>query len=331
MPLPANFEAAFDRLFPLAENTARAVVIDPATAEKVAVETMARARSRWDRVGATGDPTAWVLRVAMALADKEGPKPVGPAMPPRSPRQQLDLVRKRADRLRARRRAAAIGLEAVLLGAAVTAAVALTSSSGSKKVAAGKATTTTESTLPASTTTLPPETTTTAVTTPATLAPATTVPVVAATTTSLPCRNSKDPRCGPFRWDPSPGANSPISISITISPQDPHPGDVVTFTAHVVDPDASPIIAGEQTCNPPGYGDVGTSRCSPQCAAPGYGPWTPPARQRGERTVTYTHTYSDAGTFTAHFWFGSYATPCPANPYASAADQAVSVTVSATP
>src|SRR5438105_6571364 len=104
---------------------------------------MARARSRWDRVGATSDPTAWVLRMAMALADKEGPKPVGPAAPPRSPRQQLDVVQKRAQRLRAQRRAAVIALVAALLGSAVTAAVALSSSSGSKKVAAGKATTTT--------------------------------------------------------------------------------------------------------------------------------------------------------------------------------------------
>src|SRR5581483_2333061 len=124
------------------------------------------------------------------------------------------------------------------------------------------------------------------------------------------------PRCGPFRWDPAPGANAPLSISITYTPQNPHPGDVVTFTVHVVDPDASPIIAGEQTCNPPGFGDVGTTRCSPTCAQPGYGPWTPPARQRGDRTVTYTHPYDSAGTYTAHFWFASFATPCPKNPYA---------------
>jgi len=329
--VPANFEAAFDRLFALAENTARAVVIDPATAEKVAVETMARARSRWDRVGATGDPTAWVLRTAMALADKAGPKPVGSDEAVRSPKEQLELVQWRSDRLRTRRKAAVIALVAVLLGSAVIAAIALTSSSGSKKVAAGEATTTTASTFPETTSTVPPATTTTAATTPTTLAPATTVAAVAATTTSLPCRNSKDARCGTFRWDPSPGSNSPISISVAVSPENPHVGDVVTFTAHVVDPDASPIIAGEQTCNPPGYGDVGTSRCTARCAAPGYGPWTPPARQRGERTVTYTHTYSDAGSYTAHFWFGSAGASCPANPYASADDMAVQVTVSASP
>ena len=332
MPVPTNFEAAFDRLFPLAENTARAVVIDPVTAEKIAVETLARAKSRWDRVGSSGDPTAWVLRTAMALADRSGPKPVAPEPPRRSPREQLERVNRRAERLRARRRAGVIALVALLLGSAVTAAIALTSPSGSKNVAATGKTTTTESTLaPFDSTTVPAETVPTTVP-PTSAAPATTVkPAAPTTTASLPCRNSSDPRCGTFRWDPAPGANSPLSINVSFAPQDPHPGDTVTFTVHVVDPDASPIIAGDQTCNPPGFGDAGTARCTPSCAPPGYGPWTPPARQRGERTITYTHAYDSAGTYTAHFWFASYQTPCPKSPYASAADSSINVTVSAVP
>lgn len=331
MPVPTNFEAAFDRLFPLAENTARAVVIDPATAEEVAVETLARARYRWDRVGEVGDPTAWVLRTAMALADKEGPKParLGNASR-RSPKQLLELVERRADRLRARRRAAIIGLVVVLIASAATAAAAVTSRSGSRHVAAGKSTSTTESTLPETTTTLPPDTTTTAVpATTAPTAPATTAPAAAATTTSLPCRNSTDPRCGPFRWDPAPGANSALTVSVVSVTQDN--SQTVTFVLDVADPDASPIIVGEQTCNPPDFGDVGKSRCSPTCAAPGYGPWTPPARQRGTRRVTYTHHYDSPGSYTAHFWFGSAGFPCPPNPYASFADTAVPVSVSASP
>src|SRR5258708_5599182 len=133
MQVPRNFEGAFDRLFPLAENTARAVVIDPATAEKVAVETMARARLRWDRVGATSDPTAWVLRTAMALADRAGPKPVGPPeTEKRSPHQLLETVKQRADRLRARRRFVTIGAVVVLVASAATAAISLRSQSPSK-------------------------------------------------------------------------------------------------------------------------------------------------------------------------------------------------------
>lgn len=331
MPAPTNFETAFDRLFPLAENTARAVVIDGATAEKVAIETLARARARWDRIGSAGDPTAWVLRTAMALADKEGPKPAAPGdLPRHSPKQLLELVQRRAARLQARRKAAIIGLVVLLVGSAVTAAVALTSPSRSKKVAAGKATTTTEETFPETTTTLPPDTTTTLATpTTAPAAPATTaVPAAGATTTSLPCRNSKDPRCGPFRWDPNPGANSALTVSVVSVTQD---SQTVTFVLDVVDADASPIIVGEQTCNPPDFGDVGKSRCSPTCTAPGYGPWTPPARQRGTRRVTYTHHYDSPGNYTAHFWFGSAGFPCPPNPYASFADTAVPVTVSAPP
>jgi len=321
---PKNFEAAFDRLFPLAENTARAVVIDPGAAEKIAVETLARAKARWDRVGAADDPTAWVLRMAMALADKTGPKPVGAEPPRRSPKEQLERVQSRAERIRARRKVGVIALVALLVGAAVTAAIALTSpSSSSKKVAATGRTTTTESTLPVfDSTTTPPETVppTTAVT----AAPATTAPAAAAaTTTSLPCRNSSDPRCGPFRWDPAPGANQPITVSASTS-QD---GLTVTFTLRVVDPDASPIIVGDGTCNPPDFGDVGRSRCTPTCPPPGYGPWATPARQRGDRTVTYTHTYASSGSYTAHFWFASAGNPCPKNPYASTVDQPVPVTV----
>jgi hypothetical protein len=276
-----------------------------------------------------------VLRTAMALADKSGPKPVAAEPPRRSPKEQLERAERRANQLRTRRRAGVIALVAVLVGAAVTAAIALTSPSSSKRVAATGRTTTTESTLPVfDSTTVPPETVPT--TTPVTAAPATTTPVAApATTSSLPCRNSSDPRCGTFRWDPPPGANAPLNVSISYTPQNPQSGQEVIFTVHVVDPDASPIIAGEQTCNPPGYGDVGTSRCTPSCAQPGYGPWTPPARQQGTGTFTYKHTYSNTATqdqtFTAHFWFASFATPCPKNPYASAADSTIQVTVSPQP
>src|SRR5581483_5047019 len=129
MAIPTNFEAAFDRLFPLAENTARAVVIDPVTAEKIAVETMARANARWDHVGAADDPTAWVLRTAMALADKSGPRPIAAEPPRRSPREQLERVLRRSNQLRTRRRAGIIALAALLVASAVTAAIALTSPS----------------------------------------------------------------------------------------------------------------------------------------------------------------------------------------------------------
>lgn len=328
MQAPGNFETAFDRLFPLAENTAKAVVVDPTAAENIAVETLARACVRWDKVGAVGDPTAWVLRTAMALADKTGPKPVGELQAPRrSPHELLELVQRRAERLRTRRRAAIIATVAVLVAAAVTAAISLTSPS-SKKVVAGPASTTTEFTFPPfDSTTLAPATTVD--TTPTTLAaaPTSVAPSASTTTsTSLPCRNSTDARCGAFRWDPAPGANQAMVIDASFTPQNPHPGDVVTFTVHAVDPDASPIMSGDETCNPPGFGDVGTSRCAYTCSAPGHGPWTTPPRQRGERTVTYTHTYEDTGTFTAHFWFGSGG-GCSKTPYASAADLPLTVNV----
>ena len=36
-----------------------------------------------------------------------------------------------------------------------------------------------------------------------------------APTTTLPCRNSTDPACGPFRWDPAPAPNQPVAVSYT--------------------------------------------------------------------------------------------------------------------
>lgn len=325
MAIPLDFEAAFDRLFPLAENTIRAVVIDPVTSQRLAVESLARTKVRWNRFGPDIDPTAWVLRTAMTLADSSGPK-TARAVPPQHRDELLEEVRQRAAQLQSRRRRAALGLVALLVAAAVTTVIALTSSSSSRNLAATGSTTTTGSTPPASEeTTVPPGTTTSAVP-PTSAASAVTAPAAAATTTSssLPCRNSKDPRCGAFRWDPAPGTNAPITVSVVSVSQS---GQTVTFIMDVVDPDAAPIIAGEETCNPPDFGDVGRSRCAPNCAPPGYGPWTPPARQRGTRRVTYTHAYAQQGQYTAHFWFGSVAPQCAANPYASAVDQAVPVSV----
>src|SRR5437762_1768062 len=55
-------------------------------------------------------------------------------------------------------------------------------------------------------------------------------PPAATTTTSVrpapptkPCRNSYDPACGPFRWDPDPGPNQPLGV--TASAQQVKAGD----------------------------------------------------------------------------------------------------------
>jgi len=185
-----------------------------------------------------------------------------------------------------------------------------------------------------------PTTTTTTVEEPAPVAtPSTTtsssVPPPS-TTTTVPCHNSSDPECGPFRWSTDPGPNAPLTVDIKYSPADPHPGDVVTFTVTATDPDASHF---PQMCDD--YGDHIGNGCisgvtfddDPYCA-PMYGPWDPPPRKLGEESLGnppgtgVTHIYTAPGTYTVTFSFGSAATMCRfAGPYASRGTGTVTVSV----
>ena len=63
-----SFEAAFDPLLARALTVARRVVGDPATAEDVAAEALARAYARWSAVEGMPHREAWVARVAANLA-----------------------------------------------------------------------------------------------------------------------------------------------------------------------------------------------------------------------------------------------------------------------
>ena len=63
-----GFEEAFDRLFPRAFRLARRIVGDPASAEDVAAESLARAYAQWPRVSSLPHCDGWVLRVAANLA-----------------------------------------------------------------------------------------------------------------------------------------------------------------------------------------------------------------------------------------------------------------------
>jgi len=65
---PDDFTAAFDELFPRAYGLARRIVGDPAVAEDVAAEALARAYARWGKVSQLPWRDGWVLRVASNLA-----------------------------------------------------------------------------------------------------------------------------------------------------------------------------------------------------------------------------------------------------------------------
>jgi hypothetical protein len=133
---------------------------------------------------------------------------------------------------------------------------------------------------------------------------ATTAPT---TSTILVCHNSYNPACGAFRWDPAPASGGPAGVSITYSPSKPQPGDWVTFTVTVSDPDTT-----VSTCGQVAFGTGPDYGCSDQQASGScptrYGPWTPPAKTPSSATKTYSPVqYKSSGsyTFTAQYPIGT--------------------------
>lgn len=156
-------------------------------------------------------------------------------------------------------------------------------------------------------------------------APATT------TTTVDPCRNSADPQCGPFRFDPQPGADNPMTVEVAVEPAAPVAGQPMVFHITLTDPDG---VSYDGTNFNFGNSGIGGSTPEP-CAK--FGPWDPPARDPASATETMdvTHTYFEAGTYTATFFFDAGPFDCTDSvtgrgdrPYASSATGTVTVQVS---
>jgi len=222
----------------------------------------------------------------------------------------------------------------VVLAAAVTPAV-LRVGNNQRRVAAIA-----HPTEPTTTSTEPPaETTTSAATTvttgpvPPPTSPTTSIVPRHTTTTALVCRNSYDPRCGPFRWDPDPGPNEPSTAQVTSTPANPRVGDQVVFHVTFSNPDG-PADSCEVTT---GYGDGVSSASSCSVLAPPggcktpYGPWTPPARKAD--TVAFDiprYSYKAAGTYTVTVSGAAGLDPCnqPTNPYRDPKSASTTITVS---
>ncbi|MBV8162144.1 MAG: hypothetical protein JO265_14575 [Acidimicrobiia bacterium] len=156
----------------------------------------------------------------------------------------------------------------------------------------------------------------------------TTAPPAGSPPTPTPtCRNSYDPACGPFSWNPAPAPNQPITGTVVASQQ--APGAPVTFTVNAEDPDAAPLTV----CNVD-YGDGSpATHCDPKPAIDPsycpkqYGPWTPPARTDGKLTNAMSdHTYAHPAVYHVVFEIRSAMDDCN-NPYASIADLTADVTV----
>ena len=162
---------------------------------------------------------------------------------------------------------------------------------------------------------------------PAVAPPAPPPPPTAAPT--LVCRNSVDPACGPWHWDPAPAPNQPLRLSIVATPVQAKVGEVVTFTVTWADPDAN-LDRGTVLFY---GGDEDTRLIPPLTMFRCFGPWTPPAARPGSGTLTFKHVYRSPGTYKADFIAEArsvdYTTETCGDPYASEGTVSVTITVAA--
>jgi hypothetical protein len=180
-------------------------------------------------------------------------------------------------------------------------------------------TTSTSSVAPVAAASAPPASTTTSTT------------ALATTTTTVdPCRNGTDSKCGPFRFDPQPGADRPMTVEVTIEPAAPVAGQPMVFHITLTDPDG--VSYDGTTFN---FGNSGIGESSPG-ACTKFGPWAPPAPDPAAATKSTDvgHTYLEAGTYTATFFFDAGPFDCVDSvtgrgdrPYASSATGTVTVVV----
>lgn len=153
---------------------------------------------------------------------------------------------------------------------------------------AESSTTTTSSTTTATSAGLPSTTTPTSSTT-------TALPVPTTSTAAEPvCRNSRDPVCGPFAWEPEP-SNAPIIARLEITPETVRIGEELSVVVTAEDPDAHV----DETCIGLAWGDGGPpSSCGTSCAGDTrYGPWDPPAPSPGRASRQFVHAYAEPGTY----------------------------------
>jgi hypothetical protein len=115
-------------------------------------------------------------------------------------------------------------------------------------------------------------------------APSATTTPTTATAPPGPCHAG--PECGPFRWEPEPAANQPLTL--THDPVDPVPvGDTVVLTVHWADPDAPLGFVDDDT-----DGALLADACTIE---PRYGAWVPPDPQGGAGSFTVSYTPEQTG------------------------------------
>ncbi len=155
-------------------------------------------------------------------------------------------------------------------------------------------------------------------------------PAPTTTTTVAACRNSTSPSCGLFRFDPQPGADSPMTVQVVVEPVSAKAGQPMVFHVSLVDADGVSYGSSLYGFGDSGIGDSSQNECKK------FGPWAPPLRDPAHATVTedIRHTYFEAGTYTASFAFDAGPFDCVDSvtgwgdrPYASSATGTVTVVV----
>jgi hypothetical protein len=131
----------------------------------------------------------------------------------------------------------------------------------------------------------------------------TTVPP--APSTSLVCRNSDNPACGPFRWDPHRAPEQPMSVTVSATPASPRAGQAVTFRVTVDDPDGAQLVSRDVGVVDYGDGTPVVPVSAHRDCYVAHGPWTPGAPEPIHADLTFQHVYAAAGTYTATFTFRS--------------------------
>lgn len=161
-----------------------------------------------------------------------------------------------------------------------------------------------------------------------------------------PCRNSFEPRCGDFFWDPPP-RNAPARIDVRFDPPLPIAGQPVTVTLRGEDPDA---LAGSftftSTCRSDDFGVCGNSLPSRPCGQgtrplTPHGGWEPPAPPSRElrAAASWSVVFAAPGnhSYTARFetsgatpdsWLSINACPLPQSPYNSTGTHTAMIAVS---
>lgn len=123
------------------------------------------------------------------------------------------------------------------------------------------------------------------------------VPPPAPSTTVPPCRNSTDPACGSFRWDPAP-ENRPATLTVSTPPGPIVAGESVELTLAMSDPDGAVTLdCYSVDLDGPGMSTGACTRVNPDRCPARYGPWTPPAPQPGQASTTTVVQFAEAGTY----------------------------------